>query len=196
VAIISLTKTLAVTEGPQARVNAVAPGPIWTGLWSRTGGLADGFARLHNMPTEEAVHHEMSLRQLPLGRIDTPRGGSEGDCVPRIRSRVLCDSERLRRRWRKHHGSVMTIVSTALETVGFIGVGNISSPIARRLLTAGFTVDAYDRDPARAASLANDGAAIVPSVTGAVGIGGRQVVEIVKRRQIQTGEDVDALASD
>jgi NAD(P)-dependent dehydrogenase (short-subunit alcohol dehydrogenase family) len=72
VGIISLTKTLALTEAPKVRVNAVAPGPIWTGLWSRDGGLADTFGQLHGMPAKEAVEHELSLRQLPLGRIGTP----------------------------------------------------------------------------------------------------------------------------
>jgi NAD(P)-dependent dehydrogenase (short-subunit alcohol dehydrogenase family) len=72
VGIISLTKTLALTEAPTVRVNAVAPGPIWTGLWSRDGGLAETFGALHGMPPKQAVEHELSLRQLPLGRIGTP----------------------------------------------------------------------------------------------------------------------------
>jgi NAD(P)-dependent dehydrogenase (short-subunit alcohol dehydrogenase family) len=72
VGIVSLTKTLALTEAPEVRVNAVAPGPIWTGLWSRAGGLADTFGELHDMPARQAVEHELSLRQLPLRRIGTP----------------------------------------------------------------------------------------------------------------------------
>lgn len=41
--------------------------------------------------------------------------------------------------------------------VGFIGLGNIGMPMARRLVTAGFDVIALDRDPARAAELAGSG---------------------------------------
>jgi NAD(P)-dependent dehydrogenase (short-subunit alcohol dehydrogenase family) len=54
------------------RVNAVAPGPVWTPLWSRPGGIADNLARMHQRPPEEAVSYELSLRHLPLGRIGQP----------------------------------------------------------------------------------------------------------------------------
>jgi len=72
VGILSLTKALALAEGPDVRVNAVAPGPIWTRLWTRPGGFADTLGRLHDMPSKQAVQHELSLRQLPLGRLGTP----------------------------------------------------------------------------------------------------------------------------
>ncbi len=71
-AILSLTKALARSEGPAIRVNAVAPGPIWTPFWTKPGGFADTLGQLHNLPPREAVAHEMSLRQLPLGRLGTP----------------------------------------------------------------------------------------------------------------------------
>ena len=69
VSLVSLTKVLAATEGPSIRVNAVAPGPIWTPLWTRAGGMAEQLARLHDLPPREAVEHEMKRRHLPLGRI-------------------------------------------------------------------------------------------------------------------------------
>jgi len=69
VSLVSLTKSLALAEGPRIRVNAVAPGPIWTPLWTRPGGMADALSRVHGLPPPEAVEHEMKRRQLPLGRI-------------------------------------------------------------------------------------------------------------------------------
>lgn len=72
VALLSLTKSLAVAEGPGIRVNAVAPGPVWTPLWTRPGGFADTLGGLHGRDAKAAVEHELSKRQLPLGRIGRP----------------------------------------------------------------------------------------------------------------------------
>jgi NAD(P)-dependent dehydrogenase (short-subunit alcohol dehydrogenase family) len=68
-ALTAYAKVLSLEAAPRVRVNAVAPGPVWTPLWSRPGGLADDLARLHQMPPRAAVDHEMTLRHLPLGRI-------------------------------------------------------------------------------------------------------------------------------
>ena len=70
--LVVLTKVLAMEGSPYVRVNAVAPGPVWTPLWSRPGGIADNLARMHQRPPEEAVSYELSLRHLPLGRIGQP----------------------------------------------------------------------------------------------------------------------------
>jgi len=71
-AVLAFTKGLARSEGPNIRVNAVAPGPIWTPFWSKPGGFADTFANFHKMPPKEAVEHELALRQMPLKRLGTP----------------------------------------------------------------------------------------------------------------------------
>lgn len=68
---LAFTKALARAEGPAIRVNAVAPGPVWTPFWTREGGFADSLAALHQMPPEEAVRHEIGLRHMPLGRLGT-----------------------------------------------------------------------------------------------------------------------------
>lgn len=72
VAVVSLTKSLALSEGPAIRVNAVAPGPVWTPLWTKPGGFAETLAEVHGKPPREAVDHELSLRQLPARRVGTP----------------------------------------------------------------------------------------------------------------------------
>lgn len=71
-AVLALTKGLARAEGPHIRINAVAPGPVWTPFWTKPGGFADTLSAIHSLPPQQAVEHEMSLRQLPLARLGTP----------------------------------------------------------------------------------------------------------------------------
>jgi NAD(P)-dependent dehydrogenase (short-subunit alcohol dehydrogenase family) len=71
-AVLAVTKGLARKEAPAIRVNAVAPGPIWTPFWTKPGGFADTLAVVHGMEPAKAVEHEMSLRQLPLARLGNP----------------------------------------------------------------------------------------------------------------------------
>jgi NAD(P)-dependent dehydrogenase (short-subunit alcohol dehydrogenase family) len=72
VGLLSVTKSLALAEGPSVRVNAVAPGPVWTPLWTRPGGFADTLGTLHGRDAKAAVEHELSQRQIPAGRMGTP----------------------------------------------------------------------------------------------------------------------------
>ncbi len=71
-AVLSLTKALARAEGPRIRINAVAPGPIWTEFWTKPGGFAETMGTFYGLPPKEAVEHEMRKRELPAGRLGTP----------------------------------------------------------------------------------------------------------------------------
>lgn len=51
--------------------------------------------------------------------------------------------------------------------IGFLGLGAMGTPMARTLLTKGFTVTGYDADPARLAALASDGLGVADSPAGA-----------------------------
>ena len=51
--------------------------------------------------------------------------------------------------------------------VGFIGLGNMGSGMAGNLLKAGYEVTVYNRTPARAQALVNQGAHLAPRVADA-----------------------------
>jgi 3-hydroxyisobutyrate dehydrogenase-like beta-hydroxyacid dehydrogenase len=51
------------------------------------------------------------------------------------------------------------------DRLGFIGVGYMGRPIARRLLEAGFKLKAYDRDPNKADELVRYGGSVAQSVS-------------------------------
>jgi NAD(P)-dependent dehydrogenase (short-subunit alcohol dehydrogenase family) len=71
-AVLALTKALARSEGPAIRVSTVAPGPVWSEFWTKPGGFAETMGEFHGMEPKAAVEHEMSLRQIPMGRLGTP----------------------------------------------------------------------------------------------------------------------------
>jgi NAD(P)-dependent dehydrogenase (short-subunit alcohol dehydrogenase family) len=71
-AVLALTKALARSEGPAIRVSAIAPGPVWSEFWTKPGGFAETMGKFHGMEPKAAVEHEMSLRQIPMGRLGTP----------------------------------------------------------------------------------------------------------------------------
>jgi len=65
--LLYLTKALAKQYVPRVRVNAVAPGPIWTRMWSRPGGIADQLVELYGVDRDAAVKRFLEDRQMPLG---------------------------------------------------------------------------------------------------------------------------------
>ncbi|MDO7845007.1 NAD(P)-dependent oxidoreductase [Hymenobacter sp. M29] len=76
-------------------------------------------------------------------------------------------------------------------TTGWIGLGNMGKPMARRLLAAGLPVIAYNRSPAKAEALRAEGATVAP--TPAAVLDAAQVVFLMvsddqATRELFTGE--------
>jgi NAD(P)-dependent dehydrogenase (short-subunit alcohol dehydrogenase family) len=67
IGVLHLTKSLAKAYAPHVRVNAVSPGPVWTGLFSRPGGIADQIAAQFGLDREGAVRKFLEDRYMPLG---------------------------------------------------------------------------------------------------------------------------------
>jgi len=65
--LLYLTKALAKQYAPGVRVNVVSPGPVWTRMWSRAGGIADQLAAQYGVDRDAAVKRFLEDRQLPLG---------------------------------------------------------------------------------------------------------------------------------
>jgi 3-oxoacyl-[acyl-carrier protein] reductase len=67
---LSLSRVYADSYASQGvLVNAVAPGPVATGLWTAEGGLADQHARAKGVSRDEALDQQRA--KIPLGRFGT-----------------------------------------------------------------------------------------------------------------------------
>lgn len=69
--LLYLTKALAMKYVPHVRVNVVLPGPIWSQMWTRPGGLVDQIMAKYGVDKDEAVKRFLEERYMPLG-IGTP----------------------------------------------------------------------------------------------------------------------------
>ncbi len=58
----------------------------------------------------------------------------------------------------------MNAITPGKDKLGFIGIGYMGLPIARRLLQAGFQLTAYDRDRSKAQELVQYGATVAGSI--------------------------------
>lgn len=65
--LLYLTKALALQYAPRLRVNAVLPGPVWTEMWTRPGGIVDQLVAAYGIDKEAAVARFLAERHMPLG---------------------------------------------------------------------------------------------------------------------------------
>lgn len=65
--LLYLTKALARQYVPHVRVNAVLPGPIWSQMWTRPGGILDQLVAAYGVGKEEAIDRFLAERYMPLG---------------------------------------------------------------------------------------------------------------------------------
>ncbi|MGA8145823.1 MAG: NAD(P)-dependent oxidoreductase [Candidatus Acidiferrales bacterium] len=71
------------------------------------------------------------------------------------------------------------------ETVGFIGLGNMGAPIASVLIKAGYGLRVYNRTAAKAASLVEQGATLVPKPADVAQPGGIVLTMVADDRAIE-----------
>ncbi len=65
--LLYLTKALAKQYAPTVRINTVLPGPIWSRMWTRPGGIVDQLVDHYKMDRDKAVKQFLEDRQMPMG---------------------------------------------------------------------------------------------------------------------------------
>jgi NAD(P)-dependent dehydrogenase (short-subunit alcohol dehydrogenase family) len=66
-ALLYVTKALAKQYAPAVRVNTVLPGPIWSRMWTRPGGIVDQLVQMYGLEREQSVARFLHDRQMPMG---------------------------------------------------------------------------------------------------------------------------------
>jgi NAD(P)-dependent dehydrogenase (short-subunit alcohol dehydrogenase family) len=65
--LLYITKALAKQYAPTVRINTVLPGPIWSRMWTREGGIVDQLVDHYKMDRDAAVKQFLQDRQMPMG---------------------------------------------------------------------------------------------------------------------------------
>src|SRR5689334_21008886 len=65
--LLYLTKALAKQYAPKVRINTVLPGPIWSRMWTRPGGIVDQLTQHYGLDRDASVQRFLEDRQLPMG---------------------------------------------------------------------------------------------------------------------------------
>ena len=66
-ALLYVTKALARQYAPAVRVNTVLPGPIWSRMWTRPGGIVDQLVQHYGLDRDDSVTRFLQDRQMPMG---------------------------------------------------------------------------------------------------------------------------------
>src|SRR6201996_887409 len=65
--LLYFSKALALQYAPRVRVNTVLPGPIWTQMWTRPGGVVDQLVSHYGTDKDTALDRFLAERHMPLG---------------------------------------------------------------------------------------------------------------------------------
>jgi NAD(P)-dependent dehydrogenase (short-subunit alcohol dehydrogenase family) len=65
--LLYLSKALAKQYAPAVRVNTVLPGPIWSRMWTRPGGIVDQLVQHYGLDRDASVKQFLNDRQMPMG---------------------------------------------------------------------------------------------------------------------------------
>ena len=65
--LLYLTKALAKQYAPKVRINTVLPGPIWSRMWTRPGGIVDQLTQHYGLDRDASVQRFLEDRQMPMG---------------------------------------------------------------------------------------------------------------------------------
>jgi NAD(P)-dependent dehydrogenase (short-subunit alcohol dehydrogenase family) len=65
--LLYITKAMAKQYAPKVRVNTVLPGPIWSRMWTRPGGIVDELVAHYGVDRDAAVKRFLEDRQMPMG---------------------------------------------------------------------------------------------------------------------------------